>query len=83
MRQDPRNKWFIAPDLGKALRAIHETARDEPGRWVSSGEIDCKYIQVRVDMRSGNFIFQNAFGDRMTDEAILSMFPSLGPIEPV
>ena len=81
MRQHVQNGWFVSADLGTMMKAIHETARREPIRWLEHG-IDCKYVQVQVDMRTGDFIVKNAFGDRLNNVDILKMFPEVGPIEP-
>lgn len=80
IHQHIRNGWFSSADLGQVMKAIHETARTEPTRWLEHG-IDCKYVQVRVDMRTGDFCIQNAFGDRLLNEEILRMFPSIESIE--
>lgn len=80
MKQHDRNKWFQAPGLVDVAQVISDTAKNEPLRWLEHG-IDCKYLTVQVDMRSGDFIIKNAFGDRLSNEDILKMFPALAPIE--
>lgn len=75
-----QNKWFEAGSLYPVVKAIHETARNEPTKWLECG-LDCKYVEVRVDMRTGDFCFKNAFGDLLSDADILRMFPSLGSVE--
>lgn len=82
MHQHVQNGWFHSVDLDAATQAIHKTAHTEPTRWLEHG-IDCKYVQVQVDMRTGDFIIKNAFGDRLNNVDILKMFPELGPIEPI
>ena len=80
MRQHRQNGWFVSADLGKAVKAIHTTATGEPTRWLEHG-IDCKYVEIRVDMRTGDFCLKNAFGDIIPNETIIAMFPTLGDIE--
>ena len=82
MRQHNQNKWFQAPELIGAVQAIADTAKNDPMRWLAHG-IDCKYVNVQVDLRSGDFIIKNAFGDRLSNEDVVKMFPDLGPIETV
>lgn len=83
MIQHKMNGWFNRTDLGNAANAIRTTAAAEPGRWLHHGGLDCKYVEIRIDMRTGDFVMMNATGARMTNEVILDMFPQLGPIEVV
>ena len=75
-----RNGWFHATDLGNVANIIRTTAAAEPTRWLEHG-IDCKYVEIRVDMRTGDFCLKNAFGEMMSDKDILAMFPGVGDIE--
>lgn len=73
-----RNGWFNATDLGNVANVMRRTAAAEPGKWVDHHEtIDCKYIEIRVDMRSGDFCLKNAFGDMLSLTQIQLMFPEL------
>lgn len=82
IRQHPTNGWFVSADIAQVVKAIATTAHNDPVRWLSHG-IDCKYVEIRMDMRTGDFCLKNAFGDRLSNEDILNMFPDLGPIVPL
>lgn len=82
IRQRKVNGWFVRDDFSKVAQAVGEVARTEPTRWVKHG-IDCKYVEVRVDMRTGDFCIKNAFGGLVDADTLLAMFPDLGPIEQV
>jgi hypothetical protein len=75
-----RNGWFHSTDLGNVAKIIRTTALADPTRWLKHG-IDCKYVEIRVDMRTGDFCLKNAFNELMSDADILAMFPDLGEIE--
>lgn len=73
-----RNGWFNATDLGNIAEEMRKTAAAEPGKWIGQPDtIDCKYIEIRVDMRSGDFCLKNAFGDMLTLTQIQLMFPNI------
>lgn len=81
MHQHKTNQWFCRGDsFLQAAMAVSATARDEPTRWLQHGGLDCKYVHLRIDMRTGDFIFLNNEGAKMTNEEILDMFPQLRPI---
>lgn len=81
IRQHKTNGWFVSSDLGKVMLAIHTTAQHEPTRWLHHGGLACKYVGVRVDMRTGDFTVVDAKGGRLSNEALMDMFPMLGEIE--
>lgn len=74
-----RNGWFHATDLVNVAAVIYSTARSEPTRWLKHG-ILCKYVEIRVDMRTGDFVLRDNDGNILTNEAIELMFPALCPI---
>lgn len=80
MIQHSTNGWFDRREFSKATEAIRSTAWTDPGRWLHHGGLECKYIELRIDMRTGDFIFMNSNGERLTNEVIVDMFPQLGPI---
>ena len=71
-----RNGWFHSTDLANVAEVIRTTAQSEPTRWLEHG-IDCKYVEIRVDMRSGDFILKNAFGEIIAPATLQAMFPQL------
>lgn len=80
MLKHKNNGWFHRNHLPDVATALYTTAVQEPTRWLKHG-IDCKYVEIRVDMRTGDFCLKNAFGDMLPDEDILAMFPQLGEIK--
>lgn len=83
IRQHKMNGWFLAADFGKVALAIHTTNQHEPTRWLNHGGLECKYVELRIDMRTGDFTILGASGNRLSNEAVLDMFPMLGEIEVV
>lgn len=75
-----RNGWFHASDLANVANIIRTTAAAEPTRWLEHG-IDCKYVEIRVDMRTGDFCLKNAFGELIPDATLFAMFPDIDEIE--
>jgi hypothetical protein len=71
-----RNGWFHNTDLANVAEIIRTTAQSEPCRWLEHG-IDCKYVELRVDMRSGDFILKTALGEIISPATLLAMFPRL------
>lgn len=80
IRQYGTNGWFCREDFLLAAMVVNQIADTQPTRWLNHGGLDCKYVQLRVDMRTGDFCIQNNDGHRMTNEEVLDMFPQLGPI---
>jgi hypothetical protein len=61
--------WFDSSEFVRAATEVHWL--DHPG---------CKYVSLRVDQRTGDFIFQNSDGNKMTPAQVYAMFPALkGP----
>lgn len=80
MIQHRQNRWFHAFQLPEAAIAVAEVARKAPTRWLGVG-VHVKYVDIRVDMRTGDFCFIDNEGNRLDDETIEKLFPQLGPIE--
>lgn len=77
-----RNGWFHSTDLANVAEVVRRTAQSEPGKWVENTDtIDCKYIEIRIDMRTGDFCLKNAFGELLTLKQIQLLFPEIS-IEP-
>jgi hypothetical protein len=74
MIQHPRNGWFANASLPKFIEAVL-VACSEHTRWLK--QPDCKYIELRIDMRSGDFIVKNAQGDVRSLEQLRKLFPEL------
>ncbi len=70
-----RNNWFDAADYERATRVIHGVAEDDPSNWL--GHSESKYIMVRIDMRTGDFILLDLRGNIIEDEVLYDLFPSL------
>ena len=74
MLQHLRNGWFTNSSLPRFLEAVR-TAAAEHTRWLK--QPDCKYIELRIDMRTGDFIVKNAQGHVRTLEQLQELFPEL------
>jgi len=74
MIQHPRNGWFARASLPKFFEAVL-VACSEHTRWLK--QPDCKYIELRIDMRTGDFIVKNAQGHERSLEQLKELFPEL------
>ena len=75
MKQHQSNQWFHASEFARACKAIHQAATQEHTRWL--GHPNVKYIQIRIDQRTGDFILQDQDGKYLEAEVIYSIFPEL------
>lgn len=70
MKQDPehdelikQNRWLI--NLDETIEVIKRLAKDRSDwSWVKNTQ--CKYIQLRIDMRDGGFVLLNRNGNRIS-----------------
>lgn len=53
------NGWYSHKDFTTFAQSL-KVAADKHTAWL--GQIDLKYLEVRVDMRTGDFIVKNAQG---------------------
>lgn len=63
-----RNGWLPRSAFDRVMEAIAVNADQLTFLHVS--EWSCKYMEVRVDMRTGDFIIKNNHGDVVSDEII-------------
>ena len=75
MKRYPTNGWFPASEFVRVCRAISQAATQDHSRWL--GHLDCKYISVYVDMRTGDFILRNREGHIIEDDELYAIFPEL------
>ena len=71
MKQHERNGWFYASEFMRAATVIHKTSTEEHTRWLSF--FGCKYLNLRVDQRTGDFIIQNQSGVCLESQAIFDV----------
>lgn len=70
------NSWFPASDFPRAAKAITTLGKNPANQqWMSYPRM--KYMQVWVDMRSGDFIILDSEGNIVDDATIAGMFPEL------
>lgn len=74
MKQHLRNGWFAGFEFTRFIEAVL-CGVSEHTRWLK--QPDCKYIDIRIDMRTGDFIVKNAQGDVRTLEQLQKLFPEL------
>jgi len=75
MKQHTTNQWFHASEFARACKVIHQTATQEHTRWLNYPNV--KYIQLRIDQRTGDFIMQNQDGVCLSADEIYTIFPEL------
>ena len=76
MKQHEQNNWFHASEFLRAAIAIHN-ARGTL-RYMECGPGHrCKYLELRVDQRTGDFIIKNSYDELLTAEEVYTMFPEL------
>jgi hypothetical protein len=75
MKQHERNGWFHSSEFIRAASAIHKVATEEHTRWLNLPS--CKYLLLRVDQRTGDFIILNQRSEILEAEVIYTMFPEL------
>lgn len=75
MRQHPENQWFHSSEFLRAATVVHQVATTEHTRHL--GFFNCKYLQFRIDQRTGDFIILDRNGVRLDSESIYKMFPEL------
>ena len=59
----------------RAAHVIHGAATEEHTRWI--GRIDCKYLQLRIDQRTGDFSIRDAEDNIVDNDTLYEMFPEL------
>ena len=62
------NSWNMIEDLAKAVMETVKLSRDREWCWVKNW--DCKYINLRVDMRDGGAIIVNRAGKRISPDQL-------------
>lgn len=75
IERHPTNGWFPARFFAPVTRAIHLAATEDHTHWFNVPK--CKYVQLRIDQRSGDFNILNSDGDMLTDEQLRTLFPNL------
>lgn len=76
MKQHSLNGWFTHLDFPRFVSAVR-TAAAEHDRHLSSGMTRAKYIEPRIDLRTGDFIIKDGDGKTLTAEEVYTLFPEL------
>jgi len=76
VKQDKLNGWFYAEELVRATTAVSNAIKRSPTNWMKVG-ITVKYIQIRIDQRTGDFILQDGYGQPMINDEIYELYPDL------
>lgn len=71
----PENQWFHSSELLRAVTEIHRRATTEHTHWL--GHVDCKYVSMRIDQRTGDFCIQDGSGNKLTPAQVYEVFPNL------
>jgi hypothetical protein len=67
------NSWFRKDDL---VTTVLEINKSTPVNWMKLGARS-KYIQIKIDSRSGDFVLKDSYGQIMTDQEINELFPGM------
>lgn len=62
------NIWMPPKDFVRNMQRIFACAENEKWQWPKNW--DCKYIDIRIDMRDGGHIITNKTGKRCSVESI-------------
>ena len=80
MKQHPTNGWFHSSQLQKVVDIIKKTSTQEHQRWLTLGS-RTKYLQLRIDQRTGDFTILDAYGSQLSLAEIYMLFPELNDLE--
>lgn len=69
------NQWFLAREFMRAAQAVHN-ARSTLN-FMDAGLWRCKYVQLYVDQRTGDFIFRDGDGRVLSHDEVYRLFPTL------
>lgn len=75
MKSYPQNGWFHSAEFLRAAQAVH-AARGSLN-YMHTRLLNCKYVQLYVDQRTGSFIFRDGEGNMLTHAEVYLLFPSL------
>lgn len=75
MNKHPVNGWFSRAHLIDCLKMVAHTALVRPTQWLHAPTL--KYVEIRIDMRSDDFIIKDACGKEATVDDLKKMFPRL------
>jgi len=64
----PDNVWNT--NLQGVFDFIQTATGDNPDGWQWFKNSECKYIELRIDMRDGGFILKNGEGERISLERL-------------
>lgn len=71
------NKWHSGSELYANIRELVRLIADEEWRWSMNPE--CKYIDIRIDMRDGGHVLTNRSGNRISIEGIRWQYDKENP----
>lgn len=75
MKQHPQNGWFHSSEFMRASQALWKAATTEHTRWLQFPFM--KYVQIRLDQRTGDFIIRDSEGNIVENDVLYAMFPEL------
>jgi hypothetical protein len=69
------NNWFHAAEFPRAAQAVHDACRTM--NYMAADLWRCKYVQLYIDQRTGDFIFRDGDGQVLTHDEVYRLYPSL------
>lgn len=71
------NMWHKREELDEVIETIKRLSTEDNDEWSWAYNFDCKYVDIRFDMRDGAFTLRNKNGDRMCLEQLKWQYKSL------
>lgn len=75
MKQHPTNGWFSATEFMRCVKAMHTVCTTNHVHWLD--HIRCKYVNIYVDQRTGDFILKDREGVVLDVDTVYKLYPEL------
>lgn len=67
--------WIDRSEFIRVATEMHRRSTTEHTHWL--GSIDCKYLQIRMDQRTGDFLVCTSSGVPLSAYELYHLFPAL------
>lgn len=75
VQRNPVNQWIVRSEFMRVMHAMHEQATTNHMHWLNVS--NCKYVMIRVDQRTGDFLLADQNGSPLPDDVIGKLYPQL------
>lgn len=69
------NRWHNSPEFSEVIETIKGLLTDLSWSWARNH--NCKYVDIRIDMRDGGFIVMDRTGERINMEQLKWQYKSV------